>query len=54
MAEVALPDYCIARLAFGQYDASGHLWEAELALDARSSEASPPLTGGGEPRQCEA
>ena len=32
MASVALPEYGIARIAFGQYDASGHLWEAELAL----------------------
>ena len=32
MASVELPEYAIARLAFGQYDASGHLWEAEPAL----------------------
>ena len=32
MATVALPDYAIDRVVFGQYDASGHLWEAELAL----------------------
>ena len=34
MASVALPDYGIARVVTGQYDASGHLWEAELALPA--------------------
>ena len=34
MAAVPLPDYPAARLAAGQYDASGHLWEAELALPA--------------------
>ena len=32
MATVALPDYAIDRVAFGQYDASGHLWETEIAL----------------------
>ena len=31
MATVALPEYGIARVVTGQYDASGHLWEAELA-----------------------
>ena len=34
MAAVELPDYPIARLAAGQYDASGHLWEAALAIGA--------------------
>ena len=34
MASILLPDYPIARLAAGQYDASGHLWEAALALPA--------------------
>ena len=34
MAAVELPGYPAARLAAGQYDASGHLWEAELALPA--------------------
>ena len=34
MAAVALPDYAVARIVTGQYDASGHLWEAELALPA--------------------
>ena len=34
MASVALPDYAVARVVTGQYDASGHLWEAELALPA--------------------
>ena len=38
MAAVALPDYAIARVAFGQYDASGHLWEAELAPLGGASE----------------
>ena len=32
MASVALPDYAVDRVAVGQYDASGHLWEAELPL----------------------
>ena len=32
MASVALPGYAVARVVTGQYDASGHLWEAELAL----------------------
>ena len=32
MAEVALPDYAIARVVAGQHDASGALWEADLAL----------------------
>ena len=32
MASVELPDYAVARLAAGRYDASGHLWEAALAL----------------------
>ena len=32
MATVALPDYAIDRVAFGQYDASGHLWEAAIAF----------------------
>ena len=39
MASIPLPDYPIARLAAGRYDASGHLWEAALAL--------PPGGGGG-------
>ena len=34
MASVPLPDYPVARLAAGQYDGTGHLWEAELALPA--------------------
>ena len=38
MAAVALPDYAIERVAFGQYDASGHLWEAELAPPRGASE----------------
>ena len=32
MASVALPEYAVARVVTGQYDASGHLWEAELAV----------------------
>ena len=34
MASVELPEHGIARVAFGQYDASGHLWEAEFAFPA--------------------
>ena len=30
MASVELPEYAIARVVTGQYDASGHLWEQEL------------------------
>ena len=32
MATVALPEYAVDRIVTGQYDASGHLWEAELAV----------------------
>ena len=36
MASVELPGYAIVRVATGQYDASGHLWEQELrALEWR-------------------
>ena len=36
MASVELPEYAIVRVATGQYDASGHLWEQELrALEWR-------------------
>ena len=31
LASVQLPPYPLARVAAGQYDASGHLWEAEIA-----------------------
>ena len=36
MATVALPEYAVARIVTGQYDASGHLWEAELAIGEAS------------------
>ena len=36
MASVALPEYAVARVVTGQYDASGHLWEAELAVGGAS------------------
>ena len=32
LASVQLPDYPLARIAAGQYDASGHLWEAALPI----------------------
>ena len=32
LASVLLPDYPLVRVAAGQYDASGHLWEAEIAV----------------------
>ena len=36
MASVELPEYAMVRVAAGQYDASGHLWEQELrALEWR-------------------
>ena len=36
MATVELPEYAVARVATGQWDASGHLWEQELrALEWR-------------------
>ena len=36
MASIKLPEYAIVRVATGQYDASGHLWEQELrALEWR-------------------
>ena len=34
MAAVELPDYPVARVAAGQYDGTGHLWEAALAVPA--------------------
>ena len=36
MASVELPEYAIDRVVTGQYDASGHLWEAELAFGGAS------------------
>ncbi len=36
MARIALPDYALRSVRTGQYDASGHLWDAEFALDAAS------------------
>ena len=36
MASVELPEYGIDRVVTGQYDASGHLWEAELAVGEAS------------------
>ena len=32
LAQIELPEYAIARVVTGQYDASGRLWEAEIAL----------------------
>ena len=34
MAAVELPDYPAARVAAGQYDGTGHLWEAGFAVPA--------------------
>ena len=36
MASVTLPEHAVDRVVAGQYDASGHLWEAELALGEAS------------------
>jgi len=36
MARIALPDYELRSVRTGQYDASGHLWDEEFALDAAS------------------
>ena len=36
MARIALPDYEVRSVRTGQYDASGHLWDEEFALDAAS------------------
>ena len=34
MAPIGLPEYAVERVVTGQYDASGPLWEAEIALGA--------------------
>ena len=41
MAAVELPDYAVARVVTGQYDASGHLWEAEIAVGEAPEQRAP-------------
>ncbi len=36
MARIALPDYALRSVRTGQYDASGHLWDAEFAPGAEA------------------
>ena len=35
MASVDLPQYAIARIVTGQFDAGGRMWQVEFATDAR-------------------
>ena len=49
MASVDLPDYEVRSVRTGQYDATGHLWDEEFALDAEAWLARFEAAAASEP-----
>ena len=52
MATAGLPDYPVRSVRTGQYDATGHLWDEEFALDAGAWLARFEAAAASRARRC--